>query len=742
VAGRNQHNIPQALLRGFRTPGGSRKRSKTWLYEKDLAPHLELIKDEVAVEPDFYSGPSPDGSRTLDDEITDYETAFGLRLHELKNAPIDKAVDAGDAAEIIAHLTIRNAHLRRTFTGGVKTLLDRAVDVFCNEVTLRPILGFDRETPTDRFKALIDEHLRQNPAVAATGLPAHVLYQVAHMMFKERFRAFFAEQAPFMTLLLGTLTAQAPAFIRDGHNKVLSSTLAPDARIEPLTKLDWRVLPCPHEGFVLPDCVALAVDDQSGLKPLIMADLKEVTAVLMPLSTERVLVGCRQSATVPALEGFNEAAAKASHSFFVAARKDERLTALAGHIGESPRRMIEDTIGSTFNEFLAERSPALPAGTAVPNSDDLIAGVETAGREQAPPQPPRYSVHFLGCADEATAERIAATLYTVTESLVQMMPLDRLDGVTFAGDYPAALRDLDRGFSSTVPPLRPTTEEYGVGVAMAPTVMRDGVCKTHIVMRGEFGHSLINEDENVWRPALHALVGQLAHAGCTQILDESLPGVLLKPIGDRYDGFLYKCIHSAWTGYLTARASAAFYPEGGLPQQELLLSVLKRAQSDIPAARLAYRFHGNIDRLLEIVMPRIADILRFSGSVLGHYDGLEKSFFDEPALTAMLEAMGLRDWLILFDSELSGLWDRRGRWSSFNEFLMLNRHVERLFWLYGLFPWKTDDGLIHVTIPLASDAGRLIGSQPRIKRIAAVILAALKTFSARVTGYFRRQAVQ
>ena len=740
MAGHNQPNIPQALLRGFRIPGGSKKESKTWLYEKGIAPHLELIKDEVAVERHFYSEPSPDGSRTLDDEITDYETAFGRRLNELKSAPINQTVDAGSAAEIVAHLTIRNAHLRRTFTGGVKTLLDRAVEVFCNEAALRPILGFDRETPTERFKTLIDEHLKENPVLATTGLPAHVLYQIAHMTLKERFRTFFAEQAPFMTALLGTLTAQAPAFIRDGHNKALSSGLAPDARIELLKKLDWQVLPSPHARFVLPDCVALAEDDLSGLKPFIMADLKEVTAVLMPLSTERMLVGCRQSATVPALDKFNEAAAKASHSFFIAARKDEGLTALADRIGESSGRMIEDTIGSTFNEFLAERSPVLTAVVAVPNSDDLLSSTETADveREQTPPQAPRYSVHFLGCADQTAADKIAATLYTVTESLVQMMPFDRLDGITFAADYPAALRDLDRGFPVTAH-LQPTTEEYGVGFAMAPLVVRDGICKTHIVMRGEIGHSLINEDESIWRTALHVLVGQLAHTACTQILDESLPGVLLKRIDDRYDAFLYACIHSAWTGYFTARASAAFYPVGGLSQQELLLSVLKRAQNDIPTARLAYRFHGNIDRLLEVVMPRIADILRFSGSVLGHYDGLEKSFFDDPALTATLEEMALRDWFVLFDSELSGLWDRRGKWSSFNEFLMLNRHVERLFWLYGLFPWKTDGGRIHITVPLAS---KLVGPQPRMKRIAALVLNALKNLSASVAGYFNRQSAQ
>jgi len=713
VAGSNQHNIPQALLRGFRIPGGSKKESQTWLYERGIAPRLEFIKDEIAVERHFYSEPSPDGSRTLDDEITDYETAFGLRLHALKNAPIDKPVDAGDAAEILAHLTIRNAYLRRTFTGATTALLDRAVEVFCDEASLRPLLGFDRETPSDRLKTLIDEHLKENPALAATGLPAHVLYQVAHMTLKERFRTFFAEQSPFITMLFDSLAVQAPAFIRDGHNKVLSSTLAPDARIEPLKKLHWRVLPSTHGRFVLPDCVALAVDDQSGLRPLIMADLKEVTTVLMPLTSDRMLAGFRQSDPIPSLEGFNEAAIAASHSFFIAARKDERLTDLADRIGESSRRLIEDTIGSTFNEFIAERSPALTARTTVPNSDDLLSGIEGPDeeREQTPAQPPPFTVHFLGCADDPTAKQIAAILFSVTESLVQWMPLDRLDGITFAADYPAALRDLDRGFTATAP-LQPTTEEYGVGVAMAPLVVRDGICKTHLVMRGEIGHSLINEEESVWRTALHVVVGQLAHAACTQILDESLPGFLLKRIDDPYDGFLYNCIHSAWTGYFTSRASAAFCPEGGLAQQELLLSVLKRARDDIPAARLAYRFHGEMDKLLEIVLPRIADVLRFSGSVLGHYDGLQQSFFEEPALTSVLEEMGLRDWLMLFDSELSGLWDRRGKWTSFDEFLMLNRHVERLFWQYGLFPWRTDTGEIHVTVPLASDADKLAGLQP------------------------------
>lgn len=89
MAGVNQHNIPQFLSRGFRLPDGADKKdAKTWLYEKSVAPRLVSIRHEVAVEPNFYSELSEEGSRTLDDEITDYENAAARRLNSLKNAPM------------------------------------------------------------------------------------------------------------------------------------------------------------------------------------------------------------------------------------------------------------------------------------------------------------------------------------------------------------------------------------------------------------------------------------------------------------------------------------------------------------------------------------------------------------------------------------------------------------------------------------------------------------------------------
>jgi hypothetical protein len=715
--------------------GTENKLAKTWLYQKGGAPCLASIRYDVAVEPAFYSELSSDGSKTLDDEITDYESAAARRLESMKNTPPDVKVNSGTAAEMVAHLTIRNAHLRRTFAMGVNAIIGRAIDVFCNEATLRPVLGVDRHVPSETLRHLVDEQLQKNPSLAAIGVPAHVLYQIAQMVLKENFRTFFTEHVPQLTATFGILSIQVPANIRDTHNKVLSSGLAPDKRVEMLKALQWRVVRSPDDGFVLPDCVALAADDDTGLKSLIVADLDKVTTVLMPLSTDRMLVGLRQSTAVPDLSGFNAAAAASSNTFFIAVRSDDGLRILSEGIGQSSGQFIDETIGKVFDEFLTTRgvssvSPIDPNSGNTENVDNVI------NQESVPPKAPPYTVNFHSCADQPTAEKIAAMVNVVTEGIVQIMPLDRLDGITFSGDYAASLRNLDRGFSASAP-LQPTNEDYGVGVAMAPLVMRDGILKTHIVLQGGIGHSLISEDEASRRIALHLIVSELAYAASAQILDESLPGILLKKFDDRYDGFLYNAIHSAWTGYFSFRASASFYPEAGAAQQELLLAVLKRAQADIPAARLDYRFHGDMGTLLNVVMRRVEDILRFSGTLLGHLDGLDRPILDDQTIMSAFNEAELGNWIVLFDSELSQLWDRRGKWASFDEFLMLNRHVERLLWLFGLFSWRADDGQIQIRIPLATDANKLLGFRPRLRLISARISGRMERFSV-AANLFRR----
>jgi hypothetical protein len=424
----------------------------------------------------------------------------------------------------------------------------------------------------------------------------------------------------------------------------------------------------------------------------------------MPLAPDRLLVGSLQFADATAPKRFNYDAAACCSDFFVANRSGSDLDALIPVIGLQTRQTIEQSMASAFDAFKAERRIARQTREELAADVEMSFGSETA-QARSGQAILQYQVTFQGISNEDVAKRISAVLESIVRELRPIFPLDRLDGFTFASDYEAALRDFNHGFQRSRP-LTPTKEEYGVGVAMAPIVLRGDTVKSHIIAHMWIATGLIADDETQ-QLAIHTIIQQLAHVACTQILDEALPGFLANKLEDAHEAFLYGGIGSAWTGYFAARASAVFNPDFGAAYQELAIAALRRALEAIPTARLAYRYHGNLDVLLETVFPTISAVLTHMGNLLGHYDGLRQSAFDDEQLHTALESAELRAWADLFREDLARVWDRSGKWTSSSEFMSLNRHTERLFWRFGMIPWKTPEGLTRIEIPIHSDAPQL-----------------------------------
>ena len=723
VSGRKQHHIPQSVLKGFETTSTGRKK-QVWVFSKEKK--FKAATDDVAAERHFYSELSKDGSRTLDDHITDYEQGFSARLISLRSLSVGDAADPLTAAEVIAHLTIRNAHLRRSFAAGARILAERASDVFCNEQNLHALLGVDRGQFPDSIAVRVDEHMASDSRFAATGLPRELLHKIAFMVMKENFGRFVANGLPYMKLALDRLAENAPEQMRIGHNNALAQGLAPDARTAALAALHWRVHPAQESGAILPDCVALGIEGDGHLQPLIMADLDKVSLVYMPLTTERVLIGTRAAMTSFDLAEVNEHAAACSHDFFVSSRDGDDRDTLMAVIGERAHETIAQAVAFAFEGFKKEKTEA-GIHLGLDKSEESPAPVPEEEYIEPPALPPlHYEISFYGISDEDTAQRVASVLRGVVQELRPLMPLDRLDGITFAEDYEGALRNLDRGFEA--PPLLTTREDYGVGVSMSPIILRDGIVKSRIVSRMWIAYGLISEKEDEQKTSLHMIINQLAHVACTQLLEESLPGFHLSRIEDRLNGFLYPCVAESWTGYFGARASAIFHPTSEEACRSLVMSALQRAQEAIPTARLAYRFDGDLDKLLATAGPAIAALLKHLGTLLGHCDGLRRSAFENAPLDAAFENASLRGWADLFRDDLALIWDRRGQWASINEFFFLNRHAERLLWYFGLFPSTTSDGKMWVYVPLGTDAAHLQGWWPKWRRLWQQLLSWPKRF--------------
>lgn len=716
MAGRKQHYIPQCLLKGFETPSEG-KTVKVWVFKKEQQPYISSIED-VAAERYFYSGLLKDSSITLDDKITQYENKLSELINKLCESPVGAIINSEIASEVVTHLTIRVAHIREVFSIGFKEILNDSVDIFGDNEFMRSLMGVDKDRPPPHLQRQIEEMLSEHPLFAQLDLPNPVLLRIIFTLFKENFDQFLCDDIPLFLTCLNNVASKTKSLVRTEHAKALANDLTPNARLSAMRQLIWTISEFPEGDLVLPDCVAVSmVRDGSTFDPYMLNSLDEVNVVLLPICATKLLIGRTDETPFPNIQEFNEVAAICSHTFFVSACRTPILENLATRISVRSKVTLLDSLYCGFNEGIAQTIGAENGAKFVFHSMEkpVLSEKNVAldidqneDEEIIISQNLSFPVNFLNCADQETAQKIAVTVNHIVSAMSHYIPLKRLEFITFAQDYISALRDIERGYSVSQP-LTPTDADFGIGVAMTPLILRDGVVKACIVLRAWLGHALISEDSDAQSIAIQTLASQLAHVACIEMIDKTLPGMLLSPIEDYWDGWLLNQMSKAFTAYYAARISAEFNPEIGSGHRDIFMTVLERLQESIPRERLAYRKHGDLHRFLELSISSIGVMMTYAGTLLGHYDGMGQSiYYDEGELMQSMEKSGLKAWADVFRRDLNRLFERQGKWESIQEFLSLNSHIERVLWQFGVFPWRNDQGQVRVEIPLYTDAFQLL----------------------------------
>jgi hypothetical protein len=276
--------------------------------------------------------------------------------------------------------------------------------------------------------------------------------------------------------------------------------------------------------------------------------------------------------------------------------------------------------------------------------------------------------------------------------------LNRVDEVIVSRNYESTLAALDRG-APVSKPLEVTVEKYSRGVAMTPKVTRGGVTKVVVVFSEEIFASLGGEDDTRFFDGVHTIAHELAHASETEIFDDALPGVLMSPFDDTYEGELYPCADSAWNEYYAERVSAKLSPYDASGWRGAFISALEHADELVKAARSVYAQTSNLNDLFPPAAKAIGRAMKFAGYFLGHADGQDGQPNDDSGVLAeALDRFELRSWFDGLHADLRALFDRAGQWTSFDEFLVLNRRLEEALNHYLIFPERTDDGGMFVGV--------------------------------------------
>lgn len=682
------------LQRGFQPKGA---RDQTWLFKAGMLPELKRIAD-IGADESFYSDPPGNGERTFDDLITTYESErLGRLLHDLKKVPAATELASQEAAEIVAHLAVRSGHFRSTMTEGMKAISHGATALFAQPEVMFHLLGFDVGEPSPRFTKLIEEFWDEQPQLAETGIPKDVVIRMAFAFGRENLGANWPQLTGLLQDFNDHLTAQAAPMARNSHNKALAEDFLGGARKAELETLIWELADIPPPGVILPDCAAIAISDTGEALPLMMADIKELIGVAVPISSRRLLLGRRPHVRPFDMAAINQQLAACSDEFFVASLDAPEFITLLEHISKRSRIVIDEALVDAFKDYVPSPSSQTDELPSSGGDSSALAAQEISGNFG-------YQLTFSGCGDAEAVQEITANVQYLVSELGSLLPLSRLDGITFAADYPTALMELDRG----VPGLRPPTTvppSEGVGIAQAPIVMRDGVLKVRIIAQAWIGLGLVDQTEKSVPFAVHTLAHQLALVAMVHHTDTALPGTLLWPVSGALNRLLYGLVAPGLDSYFAARFAAPYAPDDMTDiYRESAIDTLHRLRETIPPQRIAYRLHGDMDCLLESVLPVVKSFLHSVSTLAGHCAGRELPLAlpdDE------LEQSGLTAWLNTFQSDLAKFADRAGKWQSFDEFYNFTRHAERVLWQFQIIPWEKDGGGVYVTIPLAVDAQAL-----------------------------------
>lgn len=309
-----------------------------------------------------------------------------------------------------------------------------------------------------------------------------------------------------------------------------------------------------------------------------------------------------------------------------------------------------------------------------------------------------------GCfASDDEARAFANRLGGVLCEISRHIDMRTIDGVTIGVDYTQALAELDRGRAELRPLTHSTAEADGViGAAMAPSVLRDGEVKTHLIFHVGLVAGLGAEDleSEEWQFALHAVAHESAHVEVTAALDHAFPGTILQEqITDHLQGRRMEVINAAWDEYGATRISAAFGLDPTPGYIEIFLSSLRSARQNADDAITGYRTHGNLDQVMTEVILAYGNLVKFSGYLLGTLDGLAKAPDDHSELAEALRGHWFEHGFRRLHSTFQDLWGRWGKWESREEFGPIADVFVEIMEEGGFFMVGQQDGTMRIDVP-------------------------------------------
>lgn len=670
MSGRKQHYIPQSFQRGFCIPG---KKNQTNVYSR--TKHYTSNINNIAAQRDFYSSPSPSGEKTLDDSITFYENKLGDLLHSLRSLEVGDIANPQASAEIIAHLTPRTNSARNIIKNSAKLFISGASKIFVEKNELLFRLGWDKASTNqawnktflpliEKEEAFTDLLTKYNTQIK---IPKEVFYRMLFILSKEGILSKNNSLPHLVSLLFEKLTTQSDEMVTNSQKQILQEDLTIKSRKKILEKYKWCINAAPTEGAIMPDCIAIGLDEVDNLfYPYIMTS--KASIVVMPLTSQKILIGVDKDCTLPDLSDFNKEASECSDELFISALPNH--INLQEHIGNRWRKKVESTVSNTIDEMKAPK--------------------KTQKKDSHLPKPSSYKLVFTDRMSELNEFIINKKINNIIK---QTSHLDstRLEKITFTSNFQKTIVDTKRGFDINLTPEgEPDFIAQGAAIVL---VQRKNKLKAHLVLDNNYALAILKKHKSSACITSHILAASFSFSNIVDKFERRLPGFLLEPSPiENHDSTLHAAIRKALRAYKYAYDSAEFGSKL-IFEKEFSSYIIKSLELNYPLidnAKKAHAIDQDFHKLFITIHNAITGILIDSARFIGHMEGIgEDPVKTNTEIIAKLNALQLTGWVDVFAYDLHNFWQKE-KWQR-EDFYALNIHFERLLYPKGVLVYDAGD---------------------------------------------------
>ena len=315
-----------------------------------------------------------------------------------------------------------------------------------------------------------------------------------------------------------------------------------------------------------------------------------------------------------------------------------------------------------------------------------------------PTAPATFGVTVRDWIGETEAQQLGECVGRFTYHLSRYIDLSNLDGLTLGGDYPKALAELDRGYESTI--VLTPSNDVAIGIAMTPSVIRDGQLKSHIVLNAALVSGLLDDQHELFRFALHTLAHESAHVQVTAAFEHCFPNVLLRSKrADLKEHCRWDVTLACWDEYAACRISAGFGEDPTDGYEQTFIQALQTAREKANTAIRAYRLHGDHSRIACEVYAEYGRLMKYAAYLLGDLDARDIAVEDRPPVAAALDGHFFQPYLPRLRDALRALFEAFDAWTDEILFEGVGDIVEELAGEGGVYMTKSDPGFVNINVP-------------------------------------------